>query len=68
MTGSRAAAPAYGLAAAIGLGRVYLERHYLSDITAGAMIGILFAAYLWRYRHAVPRWMILAPAPTTPAA
>src|SRR5262249_13033156 len=58
----RVAGPAYALAAAIALGRVYLQRHYLSDIAAGAMIGILFAAYLWRYRHAVPRWMVLAPA------
>ncbi|HKQ64305.1 MAG TPA: phosphatase PAP2 family protein [Methylomirabilota bacterium] len=61
----RVAAPAYALAAAIALGRVYLERHYLSDIVAGAMIGILFAAYLWRWRHALPRWMVLVPAPTT---
>ena len=63
----RVAAPAYALAAAIALGRVYLERHYLSDIVAGATIGILFAAYLWRYRHAVPRWMVLVPAQATAA-
>jgi undecaprenyl-diphosphatase len=63
----RVATPAYALAAAIALGRVYLARHYLSDIVAGAMIGILVAAYLWRYRHALPRWMVLVPAPTAGA-
>jgi membrane-associated phospholipid phosphatase len=62
----RVAAPAYALAAAIALGRVYLERHYLSDIAAGAMIGIIVAVYLLRYRHARPRWMVLEPVPTTP--
>jgi membrane-associated phospholipid phosphatase len=33
----------YALAAAIALGRVYLERHYVSDILAGALIGLVVA-------------------------
>jgi membrane-associated phospholipid phosphatase len=33
----------YTLAAAIALGRVYLERHYVSDILAGALIGVVAA-------------------------
>jgi membrane-associated phospholipid phosphatase len=61
----RVTVPAYALAAAVALGRVYLERHYLSDIAAGAMIGVVVAVRLLRYRHALPRWMVLAPAPTT---
>jgi undecaprenyl-diphosphatase len=34
----------YPPAAAIAIGRVYLERHYLSDIMAGAMIGVVVAS------------------------
>ena len=33
----------YALAAAIALGRVYLERHYVSDILAGTLIGLVVA-------------------------
>jgi undecaprenyl-diphosphatase len=43
--------PLYGLAAAIALGRVYLDRHYVSDIVAGAVIGLTLAVYLYRERH-----------------
>jgi membrane-associated phospholipid phosphatase len=53
--------PLYGLAAAIALGRVYLERHYASDILAGALLGVLGAALLLRYRHTVPGRMLLHP-------
>ena len=51
--------PLYGLAAAIALGRVYLERHYLSDIIAGAALGLTVAVRLYRYRLIVPGRMIL---------
>jgi hypothetical protein len=33
----------YALAAAIAFGRVYLERHYVSDVLAGALIGLAVA-------------------------
>jgi undecaprenyl-diphosphatase len=51
--------PLYALAAAIALGRVYLERHYVSDIVAGAAIGMAFAVSLYRRRGALPRRLIL---------
>jgi membrane-associated phospholipid phosphatase len=51
--------PLYGLAAAIALGRVYLERHYVSDIVAGAAIGMAFAIYLYRRRYELPPRLIL---------
>jgi membrane-associated phospholipid phosphatase len=58
----RLAGPLYGLAAAIALGRVYLERHYVSDVLAGAFIGIAVATWLLRSRHGLPRWMRAAAA------
>lgn len=45
--------PLYGLATAIALGRVYLSRHYLSDVLAGALIGFAIASLLVRHRTAV---------------
>lgn len=57
--------PLYAVASAIALGRVYLERHYVSDVLVGAVIGILVAAYLLRRRSALPRWMVLE-APDRP--
>jgi undecaprenyl-diphosphatase len=48
----RLAGPFYGLAAAVALGRVYLERHWMSDVLAGTLIGIVIATHLVR-RHAV---------------
>jgi undecaprenyl-diphosphatase len=59
--------PLYSLAAAIAIGRVYLERHYLSDIVAGAALGIAFAVYLYRNRQRLRRRMMLDPSPDTPA-
>jgi len=41
--------PLYTLAGAVAVGRVYLERHYISDIIAGAVIGIVIASTLLRY-------------------
>ncbi len=36
----RAALPAFALAAAVAWSRVYLDRHWLSDVTAGAALAI----------------------------
>jgi len=55
--------PLYALAAAVAAGRVYLDRHYVSDIVAGAAIGSLVAAYLVRR---IPEPVMPRPAP--PAA
>lgn len=49
--------PLYGLAAAVALGRVYLGRHYLSDILTGAVIGIVIASRVLQRRKTLPRWM-----------
>jgi len=53
----------YGVAAAISLGRVYLERHYVSDIVAGAAIGVTVAVLLYCHRHALPGGMLLERSP-----
>src|SRR5262245_46787936 len=42
--------PLYGLAGAIALGRVYLARHYPSDVVAGALIGLVIASVILRHR------------------
>jgi undecaprenyl-diphosphatase len=39
----RAAIPLYSLASAVAFSRVYLNRHYVSDVLAGAAIGVLCA-------------------------
>jgi undecaprenyl-diphosphatase len=44
--------PLFVLAGAIALGRVYLERHYLSDVVAGAAIGMVVAVWIYRRRRA----------------
>ena len=55
--------PLYLLAAAIALGRVYLVRHYVSDILAGAALGIVCAAYLYRHRRSLPSRVMLESSP-----
>ena len=40
--------PLYLVAAGIAAGRVYLERHYVSDIVIGASIGLIVASRLLR--------------------
>lgn len=57
----RLSVPFYLLAAAIAAGRVYLERHYPSDILAGAVIGMLIASALLRSRGGLPQFMALEP-------
>jgi len=42
----------YGVAVAVAVGRVYLLRHYVSDVVAGAVIGIVMASVLLRYVRA----------------
>ena len=43
--------PLYTVAAAVAAGRVYLDRHYLSDVLAGAAIGIAIALSLLHYHR-----------------
>ena len=54
--------PLYALAAAIALGRVYLERHYVSDIVAGAVIGMAVALWLCHGRQVLPAETAAEPA------
>jgi len=39
--GWKAGLPAYGLAAAMGYSRIVRDKHYLSDVVAGAALGSL---------------------------
>lgn len=39
---------AFGLAAAVGISRVYLAQHFLSDVLAGAALGLLLTAFLFQ--------------------
>lgn len=46
----RAALPAFALAAAVAWSRMYLNRHWLSDVAAGALLGValaLLGIHLW---------------------
>lgn len=55
--------PLYAVAAAVAVGRVYLDRHYLSDILAGAAIGIAIALSLLHYHQTLwSRTVVEAPA------
>jgi membrane-associated phospholipid phosphatase len=51
--------PLYVLAAAVAAGRVYLLRHYVSDVLAGAVIGIVIASLLLQRREELTRWTCL---------
>jgi undecaprenyl-diphosphatase len=44
------------LAVWISASRVFLERHYVSDILAGALLGILFAAVALHFEDRLARW------------
>lgn len=48
----RLAVPSYGLAAAVGLSRVFLGAHYASDVLGGAAVGLLIGVLC---RRQVPR-------------
>ena len=52
----------YALAAAVSAGRVYLARHYVSDIVAGAAIGTVIALLLLHHPRVRSRWGRLYPA------
>lgn len=53
--------PLYAVAGAIALGRVYLSRHYLSDIVAGALIGLVVASLLLRHPRAIAARTVAPP-------
>jgi membrane-associated phospholipid phosphatase len=46
--------PLYLLALCISLGRLYLDRHYVSDVLAGALIGIVATTVLLQYKDFLP--------------
>jgi len=46
--------PLYLLAACISLGRLYLDRHYVSDVLAGALIGIVATTILLQHKDSLP--------------
>jgi membrane-associated phospholipid phosphatase len=46
--------PLYLLALSIALGRLYLDRHYVSDVLAGALIGMVVTTFLLQYKDSLP--------------
>jgi membrane-associated phospholipid phosphatase len=46
----------WSLAVWISISRVFLERHYFSDICAGALLGILFAAIALHFEDRLAGW------------
>jgi membrane-associated phospholipid phosphatase len=46
--------PLYLLAICISFGRLYLDRHYVSDVLAGALIGIAVTTVLLQYKDSLP--------------
>jgi membrane-associated phospholipid phosphatase len=46
--------PLYLLAMCIALGRLYLDRHYVSDVLAGALIGTVVTTVLLQYKDSLP--------------
>jgi membrane-associated phospholipid phosphatase len=47
------------IALAVGYSRIYLLQHFLVDVAWGAMIGVLFTYFVWRYFETakLPTWM-----------
>ena len=45
-----------GVAGLVGASRVYLDRHYLSDVFAGAVIGTLVAKHVVRHNRGLLSW------------
>ena len=46
--------PLYLLAICISLGRLYLDRHYVSDVLAGALLGTIVTTVLLQYKDCLP--------------
>jgi membrane-associated phospholipid phosphatase len=46
--------PLYLLAGSISLGRLYLDRHYVSDVLGGALIGIVVTTLILQYKDYLP--------------
>jgi membrane-associated phospholipid phosphatase len=46
--------PLYLLAGSISLGRLYLDRHYVSDVLGGALLGIVVTTFLLQYKESLP--------------
>ena len=61
----RAGTPAFlALAALVACSRLYLDRHWLSDVVAGALLG---AALGWISLRALAAWIARKRGPTAPA-
>jgi membrane-associated phospholipid phosphatase len=47
------------IALVVGYSRIYLLQHFLVDVAAGALIGVIVTYVLWRYfeSHKFPAWM-----------
>jgi membrane-associated phospholipid phosphatase len=56
--------PLYLLAICISLGRLYLDRHYVSDILGGALIGIVVTTVLLQYKDSLPSFPSFRPSRT----
>jgi membrane-associated phospholipid phosphatase len=52
--------PLYLLAASISLGRLYLDRHYVSDVLGGALIGIFATTIILHYKESLPAFRLPA--------
>ena len=48
--------PLYLVAGLVGVSRVYLGRHYPTDVIGGAIVGTVAGTLVWRYRATVLRW------------